>query len=846
MWCGQRPHPRVAVAHSRRALAKRCGLTLEFRLPFEKLKSDLGARLGLPTTQLSLITQPPPFCEYASGRCDQVFDDAPKSDGLFLYASEPTIISDTIEEAAKQLRVAAGNQSWLTWKDLGVSGQIIFCKICKALRFTRVAIADVTTLNFNLMFEIGYATGLGVPVLPIRDKSYAKDSKVFNELGLIDTIGYLDFENSEELVKKILECNPSVHIPAQFPAPDTERPLYLMKSPVQSEGMVRLMSAVKKSALRFRSFDPRETARLSLHEAFKQACSSFGVVVHLMSPQRVGAVPHNARCAFVAGLGLAAGKHVLMLQESEVAQPIDYRDIVRCYNSPKAIPDLLIPFIRSVVEMYQTTRFVPTSLPLTPLEKVDLGDLAAENEILALRSYFVPTGQYNEVKRGHARLVIGRKGAGKTAIFYSVREAYWQQRSHLVLDLKPEGHQLIKLRETVLTELSPGVQLHVLTAFWNYLLLIEIAHKIIQTEQQAAYRDLGLHERYEDVKRAYSVHAAFGAEQGDFSERLLSLVDDIVERKKLVEFTKNNESVTELIYRTDIRQLDDAIGRYISESRKEGIWLLFDNLDKGWPILDVKAEDIAIITSLLDATRKLQRQFDNRRVELHAVVFLRNDIYDHLILHAAERGKDNPAILDWGDPEATKEMVRRRIALSTGLEESFDELWRLFFTSHVKGEESFSYILARTLTRPRELLRFLRDCINVAVNRRHEQVTEDDIIFAERSYSDDALVDLSHELKDVKPEFADAPYGFIAAPTHMPPGEVAKSLLKACIGSEHREKVTDLLLWSGFLGVYVFPDEERYSYQFEHNLQKMKSGLDRYMYCVHPAFRQALGCTAPL
>lgn len=173
--------------------------------------------MGLPTTQLSLITQPPAFCEYASGRCDQVFDDAPKSDGLFLYANEPTIISDTIEEAAKQLRVAAGNQSWLTWKDLGVSGQIIFCKICKALRFTRVAIADVTTLNFNLMFEIGYATGLGVPVLPIRDKSYAKDSKVFNELGLIDTIGYLDFENSEELVKKILECSPSVHIPAQFP-----------------------------------------------------------------------------------------------------------------------------------------------------------------------------------------------------------------------------------------------------------------------------------------------------------------------------------------------------------------------------------------------------------------------------------------------------------------------------------------------------------------------------------------------------------------------------------------------------------------------------------------------------
>jgi hypothetical protein len=707
--------------------------------------------------QLPLISQPPVFCEYASGQCDQVFDNAPKSDGLFLYANEPTIISDTIEGAARQLRIASVDRRWLTWKDLGTTGQIIFCAICKALRFTKVAVADVTTLNFNLMFEIGYATGLGVPVLPIRDKSYIKDSKIFNELGLIDTFGYLDFENSGELVQKILERAGAVHAPIQFPPTDTERPLYVMKSPVQSEGMIKLMSAVKKSGLRFRSFDPRETSRLPLHEAFKQTCSSLGIIVHLMSPQRNGAAPHNARCAFVAGLGLAAGKHVLMLQESEVTQPIDYRDVVKCYSSPNSIPDLLIPFIRSVVEMYQTSRFVPTSLPLTPLEKVDLGDLAAENEIVALRSYFVPTGQYNEVKRGHARLVIGRKGSGKTAIFYGVREAYWQQRSHLLLDLKPEGHQLVKLRETVLTELPPGVQLHVLTAFWNYLLLIEVAHKIVHTEQQVAYRDLRLRPTYDEVKRAYSAHSAHDAEQGDFSERLLALVEDIVQRKKLVAFSNDNGKVTELIYRRDIRQLDDAIGRYITESKKEGIWLLFDNLDKGWPILDVKPEDIAIVTSLLDATRKLQRQFDNRRVELHAVVFLRNDIYDHLIRHPAERGKDNPAILDWNDPEATKAMVQRRIALSTGLEEPFDELWRLFFTSHVRGEESFSYILARTLMRPRELLRFLRDCINVAVNRRHEQVKEEDILFAEKSYSDDALVDLYHELKDVRPEFGDAP-----------------------------------------------------------------------------------------
>ena len=149
------------------------------------------------------------------------------------------------------------------------------------------------------------------------------------------------------------------------------------------------------------------------------------------------------------------------------------------------------------------------------------------------------------------------------------------------------------------------------------------------------------------------------------------------------------------------------------------------------------------------------------------VVFLRNDIYDHLIQDPADRGKENPAILDWNDPEMMKEVVRRRIALSTYLDESFDELWRLFFASHVKGEESFLYILSRTLMRPREVLRFLRDCISVAVNRRHDQVTEEDILHAERSYSDDALVDLSLDLKDVRPEFANAPYAFVVLPSNL-------------------------------------------------------------------------------
>ena len=440
---------------------------------------------------------------------------------------------------------------------------------------------------------------------------------------------------------------------------------------------------------------------------------------------------NNARCGLVAGLAMAQGKRVLMLQEGEVRQPIDFRDVVKTYTTASQVNEHVIPLVKSVVEELQESQFVAVALPLNLLEKIDLGDLAAENEIKGLSSYFVPTGEYNEAKRGHARLVVGRKGAGKTAIFYGVRSTYKPSRAHLVLDLKPEGHQFTKLREAVLEQLSPGVQQHVLTAFWNYILLMEIARKIVEDEAQVSYQNPNRRAAWVSVAEMFGQDAR--SEQGDFSERLLALVDDIVARRSAVASISSTPEVTQLVYGSDIRGLSDAVSAYMTASRKEAIWLLVDNLDKGWPVQSARTEDVLLIRSLLEASRKLQRQFESRGTECHVIVFIRNDIYEHLVRDTPDRGKDTAVILDWADPEVFKEIIRRRIIRSTELNGDFDSLWRAIFESHVKGEESFAYILNRTLMRPREVLRFCRTCIDVALSRGRDKVTESDICQARAS-----------------------------------------------------------------------------------------------------------------
>ena len=800
---------------------------------------------GLPVSQqleLPHLSTPPAFCQYAGGPCDQDFTTTPSSRGVLLYPSEPPAIAYTIEQAALALAAHDSKNDWYTWRDFRTTGQVVFCAICKSMRHTTTVVADVTTLNLNLLFEIGFALGLDLPVVPIRDTSYIRDKEVFERLGLLDTLGYLDFQNSDQLAASLLERMPIRAVPTPPAALHTDSPLYLLKGPIETEGVVRLNSLLKKSAIRFRTYDSVETPRLSLHEARKQVASSLGVVAHLLDQDRAGALIHNARAALIAGMAMASGKHVLLLQEGDARQPIDYRDVVRPYQNAGYIESLVEPLVRHLVGQLQDTPIRSVRPPSQLLERIDIGDVAAENESRALREYFVPTAQFQDAKRGHARLVVGRKGSGKTAIFYAVREAYSRRRSHLVLDLKPEGHQFTTLRETVLSRLSPGLREHTLVAFWNYILLAEMAQKVLDHEYSYAQRDP---ERREAFERLARVHGELvQAQAGDFSERLLRQVERLTRRvQREGSLPDTASAMTELMFREDIPALDDAVSDYLAE--KEQVWILVDNLDKGWPTRGASDEDILLLRSLLEATRRLQRQLANRQVELNALVFLRNDIYDHLVRDTPDKGKDTAILLDWDDPELFKKLVLERIKSGSNLQGGFEEAWSAVFVPRVGVEHSFSYLLARTLMRPRDLLNLLHRAIEVAVNRGHSRVLEEDISQALKVYSEDMLATTSFELRDVFPTLGDPLYMFIGCPVTLEEDDVLLRLMDLGIDENQARSALGLLVWFGFLGVHDSRQEDpRYAYEVRYNTEKLVAAVRLHgaKYVVHPAFRDALEC----
>jgi hypothetical protein len=170
-------------------------------------------------------------------------------------------------------------------------------------------------------------------------------------------------------------------------------------------------------------------------------------------------------------------------------------------------------------------------------------------------------------------------------------------------------------------------------------------------------------------------------------------------------------------------------------------------------------------------------------------------------------------------------------------------VWPQLFESHIGVEDSFNYIVARTLMRPRDLLGFIQRCVEVALNRGHDKVSADDILQAERAYSDDALVTLSYEVHDSFPELAESLYRFHGSAAMLTRDEVIERLLDAGVTEENADEAVELLVWFDFLGV-TSPafQEEMYSYSVKGNIRRLLYEIERGggLFVIHPAFRAAL------
>lgn len=766
--------------------------------------------------------------------------------GFYAYPSEPSEIGQTIEEAVEGYNRSQSDSSVSTWVQLDIIGHFISSEVLKGIDEADFLVADITRLNFNVIFEIGYAVGKTKRVLLTRNKSIENQDLVVDKVGIFDTLGYREYQNSQELRSFIREASKKAPLEVSSRV-NRQAPIYLLETPYKTDWSSRIVSRIKKSGYTFRNFDPNEQPRLSAYDAISQVASSYGVIIPLLSKDSTGNAIHNLRAAFIAGLSYGMGKAFRILQNGDDPVPLDFRDFVDVTYHPNDVNDHIADFASDVARAFQEITEEQKLPERSFLKKLNLGASSAENEMRDLSSYYLETDQYLKALRGEAHLVVGRKGSGKSAIFLQIRdiERDRNRSKNIVLDLKPDGYKLIKFKEKILNFLEEGTYLHTITAFWEYVLLLEICYKVLEKDRKRHIHDHMLYDGYRALTDLYNVDDYDS--DGDFSERMSQLMEKIYSEYESIysgreKVNLSASDLTQLLYKHDVKALRRELLNYMEQ--KGTLWLLFDNIDNGWPTSGLEHSDLLIVRALIDATRKIEREFGKKELDIKTAVFLRNDVYELLVKETADRGKEASVLLDWTDPDLLRELVRLRI-VANGLDEDteFIEAWLKIIVSHYKGEESSQYFIERSLMRPRFLLNLINHCKSFAINLNHEIISESDIEKGLSAYASDLLRDVGYELRDIAPESENVLYSFVGCGSELSESDVLDLIAESSESGEVASEIFHLLLWYGFLGIKINSDDPKFIYDFSYNkalMDGVKSKSRNCIFCINQAFWPAL------
>ena len=122
------------------------------------------------------------------------------------------------------------------------------------------------------------------------------------------------------------------------------------------------------------------------------------------------------------------------------------------------------------------------------------------------------------------------------------------------------------------------------------------------------------------------------------------------------------------------------------------------------------------------------------------------------------------------DKDQLADLVGARIlAVTAGLSDQEDprDTWPMIFEDRIDGVSTFDYVVERSLMRPRHLLRFCREALIRANNRRHLFVSVDDILHSEEQYSGQLIDDLALEYSDRYPGIGGIILEFIESPSEI-------------------------------------------------------------------------------
>jgi hypothetical protein len=755
-----------------------------------------------------------------------------KTSGFFAYASAPHSIPATIKAAIETINKTQQTRL-ASWEDLAIGGHYIIHQILDAIDEADYFCADITTINMNVMFELGFAIARDKRIWLIRDDSYLDSKEEFNQLRLLTTVGYRPYTNAEQIIKGFFADKPHNTLvetifresiepllgPSKPPVPF----LYL-KSRHDTEGSVRVSRVLEELDPSPVLDDPKESSVQPLYWYGQKAIYSPGILVHFLSPKREGCKLNNARYALVSGLAVGFDRPVLMLSEQgDLLAPIDYRDKLQCYTTPSEAAQITGEWVQEIAareHMTLSPKIKPSPIGAVKLatELKDfhqqLGEYVAENEASQLAQYFVETTAHMDIINGTQTIFVGRKGTGKTASLIQAADDLGKELTNLVCVLKPAGYEMDGMFRLFAEYKTSDQKGFVIESLWKYMLYTELA---IAAATQIRDTPWLLNEP-SCLKLLTLIDEEGSALAGDFTVRLEAVVASLARIEQTGSSEQFHKGISEALHNSILSRLRSALSEVLS--RKRQVILLIDNLDKPWTGKSDMKHLTDFLAGLLTAAERVGEELRHgergrNSTKYNSAIFLRSDIFNRIIEAADEPDKISHTRLSWNDPELLLRIIEERYISSHGPNSDPADMWHGYFCSQVRGLPTREYLVTRILPRPRDIVYFVKAAVSFAVNRRRDRVEEKDILDAEMQYSQYAWDSILVENSSTVPELEKILIEFVGGESVLTQSSIRQHISSTGVDAERVDDIILQLVSLTFLGVevaqnrFVYADEKK-------------------------------------
>jgi hypothetical protein len=390
-----------------------------------------------------------------------------------------------------------------------------------------------------------------------------------------------------------------------------------------------------------------------------------------------------------------------------------------------------------------------------------IGAADAEEDKRFLAKCFVDTGDLQVLSdcSDSRRLVLGRTGAGKTALLQQLTE-----RADRAILIKPESLALTYVSGSTILQFlhAAGVKLDIFfKLLWRHVFAVELIkhHMSIRDSDEKRGFVTWIRERFDEKRKKYEKALNYLDEWGSsFWEETDYRVKELtreLERKiqgalrvsfpnvalnlqgarslnesERSEIVQRSQQIVSGVQIQELSTIIELIDDVLDDPQKQ-YFLIIDRLDENWVEERVR---YLLIRAMIETARDFRNVRHAKvvaalRIDLIQRVFrltrdpgFQEEKYESLNLEVIWTNAQLKELIDL----RIGELVRQRYTKQGA---KFDDL----FPKKIGNQLTFDYMLARTFMRPRDIILFVNECIGQSVSSPEVSVTN--LRNAEGAYS---------------------------------------------------------------------------------------------------------------